>query len=84
MHNVFHGVKYQLEIQHFSAINFASNEKHFFFWGGWGVGRESQSQQCKQLPWTQLLVEMDKQYILTSLRDMQQTFDLQFRSQYFK
>lgn len=57
------------------------------FFGGVGmgvVGRESQSQQRKQLPWTQLLVEMDKQYILTSLRDMQQTFDLQFRSQYFK
>lgn len=38
------------------------------------LGRESQSQQCKQLPSTQLLIEMDKQYILTSLRDMQQTF----------
>lgn len=37
MHNVFHGVKYQLEIQRFSAINFASSENHFFL-GGWGWG----------------------------------------------
>jgi len=57
------------------------------FFGGVGmavVGRESQSQQCKQLPWTQLLTEMAKQYVLTSLRDMQQTFNLQYRFQYLK